>query len=209
MFGPRPALPLRPALAALALLAAAAPAVAWPLGSPLYTNRYPVPPSAYGYYLDETNPTYFGGARYREFYGYGRGYGLANFPDSLPNFPPPPPLRLHRAPPAPPVLAPQVAAPAAPVAFLLVEVPAAAEVWLEGQRMGQAGRIRLYVSPPLTPGARYAYEVRARWTDGGREVEQVREVVVHAGDRVVVAFPRPSEAEDLPAPRALPDLDQP
>src|SRR4051794_838257 len=76
---PRAGLP-----ALVALLLSSAVAQAWPLGSYLYTNRWPVPPSYYGYALDETNPGHYGGGRYREYYGYGRGYGLADHPGPVP-----------------------------------------------------------------------------------------------------------------------------
>src|SRR4051794_11135935 len=68
-----------------ALLLFTSSALAWPLGGPLYSSRYPVPPSYYGYPLNDTAPTYFGGINYREYYSYGRGYGLADFPGPVPN----------------------------------------------------------------------------------------------------------------------------
>ena len=75
--------------------------------------------------------------------------------------------------------------------------------------MEQTGGTRLYVSPPLTPGARYAYKVRAHWRNGDRDMEQVRDVSVRAGDRVVVVFPKAADGDEPPAPRPLPQLDQP
>src|SRR5947209_10549670 len=74
-----------PALAAL--LGLAAPSPAWELGGPLYqrglSNAYPA--SYYGYNLDDNSAGYYGGIRYQQYYAYGRGYGLANFPGPLPN----------------------------------------------------------------------------------------------------------------------------
>ena len=60
------------------LLGLTAPGSAWELGGPLYTNRIP-PASLYGYNLDDPSPGYYGGGRYREYYSYGRGAGLALF----------------------------------------------------------------------------------------------------------------------------------
>src|SRR5262249_6172990 len=63
-----------PALAGAVLFLAAPPSsAAWP-------DAWPYPPSYYGYNLDEPHPGYYGGGRYREYYSYGRGYGLANSP---------------------------------------------------------------------------------------------------------------------------------
>ena len=42
------------------------------------------PPSYYGYALDVTNPSYFGGGNYTHNYGYTRGTGVADFPGNVP-----------------------------------------------------------------------------------------------------------------------------
>ena len=167
------------------------------------------PPSYYGYPLDDTTAGYYGGGRYREYYSYGRGYGWANYPGPVPGpiyrFDSPalqPPKRLP--PTAPPPEPSQLASlPKANVAYLSVEVPADAEVWLEDTRTQQTGPVRQFVSPPLAPGGRYAYAVRARWTEEGREVEQTQEVIVQPGERARVHFPTGPELEPLPAPRKL------
>ena len=57
-----------------------------------------------------------------------------------------------------------------------VTVPADAEVWFDGAKTAQAGPYREFVSPPLRPGRSYSYDVRARWKDGGREVDRTRRV---------------------------------
>lgn len=208
----------------------ASPLWAWPLGGPLYTSRYPVSPSHYGFNLDETNPGYYGGGRYREYYSYGRGYGLSSYPGPLPAYPPAPPrvVRLIPSTPAEPssrdlphdgtVAQPIVQVPTnsrsgAPsrtfdstTAQLIVQVPAEAEVWLEGAKTRQPGALRHFVTPPLTPSDDYSYEIRARWRDEGREVEQTQKVVIRAGERVRVRFPLPPEREDaLPEPRRFVD----
>ncbi len=95
-------------------------------------------------------------------------------------------------------------APSSAVAYLTVKVPADAEVWLEGARTKQSGPTRLFVSPPLRPGNQYAYAVRARWQEEGREVEQTQEVAVQPGDRLTVTFPTGPDLEPLPPPRRLP-----
>lgn len=195
--------------AALALLTAlAAPALAWegwPLGGAPYQRRWDVPPSFYGYPLDDTNPTYFGGINYREYYGYGRGHGLATFPGPLPSYPyggvgfnyytfP------KRRPPAPNNY--ELPPPLDRAAHLGVHVPADAELWLEGNPTQQTGTFRRFVTPLLEPGERYEYELRARWQQEGKEMEQVKKVVIRAGERISVSFPA-ADSDVLPAPRRL------
>jgi uncharacterized protein (TIGR03000 family) len=70
-----------------------------------------------------------------------------------------------------------------------VRVPADAEIWFDGARTRQTGKVRQFVSPPVTPGHDYTYEVRARWKEGGKEVTQTRRITVHAGELVSIAFP--------------------
>jgi uncharacterized protein (TIGR03000 family) len=72
-----------------------------------------------------------------------------------------------------------------------VNVPEAAEVWFDGVKTSQTGPGRVFHSPPLRPGVSYLYLVRAKWSEDGREVEQVQTITVHAGERVQVAFPLP------------------
>jgi uncharacterized protein (TIGR03000 family) len=74
-----------------------------------------------------------------------------------------------------------------------VIVPDTAEVWIEGVAMKQKGGVRKFVSPPLVPGGKYAYEVRARWTQDGRPIDQVHEVTVRAGELVRVDFLKPPD----------------
>jgi uncharacterized protein (TIGR03000 family) len=68
-------------------------------------------------------------------------------------------------------------------------VPANAEVWFEGIKMRATGPVRLFHSPPLQRGLRYAYTIRARWRQAGRTVTQTQEVTVSAGSNTRVTFP--------------------
>jgi len=64
-----------------------------------------------------------------------------------------------------------------------------AEIWIEGQKTEQAKRVEDYVSPPLTPGKEYYYEVRARWTDAaGKQVERTRSFPIVPGQPVMLDF---------------------
>ena len=166
-------------------------------------------PSYYGYNLDEMNACYYGGGRYREYYGYGRGYGIANYPGPLPGPGLPPDYRgsmtSHRGhattmPEPPPLLLPQ----GERVAQIHVNVPADAEVWIEGQATKQAGTKRWFVSPELTKGQQFEYKVRARWNEEGRPVEQTQQLTVKAGDHLNVTFPTPGKKEVLVPPKLFP-----
>ena len=214
---------------ALAWLAAsAAPAsaqVAAPFGYFGGRSVYLVdnPASNYGYNLWDPHPSYYGGGYYREYYAFGRGTSVANFPEPVPGpeyfwdwtapwrrywvlRPPLPasPNVLPSAPggdgwvrgappqavgaePAPLVI--QAVPEGEPIAQFTVEVPANAELYLEGVKTRQTGTSRVFVSPPLTSGRQYVYEVRARWMENGQPVEQTRSLTVAAGQRFTIHFP--------------------
>jgi len=74
-------------------------------------------------------------------------------------------------------------------AHLDVMVPDSAQVWVEGAKTQQTGSLRHFVSPALTPGQNFTYDIRARWTDeNGNVVDRTRHVPVHAGGQVMVNF---------------------
>ncbi len=92
----------------------------------------------------------------------------------------------------PPVLQPQWRPrPHPATAEIDVHLPPDATLWFDGKRTGQRGEYREFVSPPLKPGERYYYVVRARWTEDGRPVERTRKVHVRAGEQVWVDFQGP------------------
>jgi uncharacterized protein (TIGR03000 family) len=76
-------------------------------------------------------------------------------------------------------------------AHVTVNVPADARLWFDGTATTSIGPIRYFNSPPLTPGSRYSYRVRARWNENGQEVTQTQQVAVTAGAHVSVSFPVP------------------
>jgi uncharacterized protein (TIGR03000 family) len=67
-------------------------------------------------------------------------------------------------------------------------VPADSQISFDGQATSQRGMDRLFVSPPLTPGRDFVYEIKAQWTENGREMSKTKSVQVHAGDFVNVNF---------------------
>jgi uncharacterized protein (TIGR03000 family) len=80
------------------------------------------------------------------------------------------------------------AAQADSTARITVRVPADAELWFQGSKMTSTGSVRHFRSPPLGSG-RYRYEIRARWTENGRDITQTRAVAVSPGDHMTVEFP--------------------
>jgi uncharacterized protein (TIGR03000 family) len=66
-------------------------------------------------------------------------------------------------------------------AVLIVHLPEHAVFWVEGTQTRSTGRTRYFQSPPLVPGQKYNYRVRAAWIEDGRWVSQTRRVAVEAG----------------------------
>jgi uncharacterized protein (TIGR03000 family) len=75
------------------------------------------------------------------------------------------------------------------IAHLTVNVPADARLWIEGTPTTRTGPVRQFGSPPLAPGGRYSYQVRASWDENGHEVTQAQQVEITAGAHVEVKFP--------------------
>jgi uncharacterized protein (TIGR03000 family) len=172
----------------LAPLLWASSADAWPL--PWYAaGRYDVPPRVYGYPLDDDGAGYYGGSRYKEYYSFGRGYALADFPGPVPNYPQGHWFRPKYWPFGSREL-PKVYDPDqyANCAYIMVQVPPDAEVWLEGKTTKQTGATRTYYSPPLPAHQSFVYQLRVRWTDASGLHEQTENVTVQAGAQVQVNF---------------------
>jgi uncharacterized protein (TIGR03000 family) len=72
--------------------------------------------------------------------------------------------------------------------WITVRVPWDATIWFDDTRTTQKGELRYFVSPPLTPGRDFFYEIKAKWTEDGKEVTRSRQVTVHAGDVINVSF---------------------
>lgn len=83
---------------------------------------------------------------------------------------------------------PPATAPTDDLAHLTIRVPADAQVWIDNTPTTSTGPVRKFDSPPLTPGTRYNYEIRAQWTENGRAVTQTQQVPVHAGSHAEVDF---------------------
>jgi uncharacterized protein (TIGR03000 family) len=69
------------------------------------------------------------------------------------------------------------------------KVPQDAEVWFDGAKTTQTGSLRRFVTPPLTQGGKYGYEVRVVWKDGTRTVTETRRLELAAGESFSANFP--------------------
>jgi uncharacterized protein (TIGR03000 family) len=73
-------------------------------------------------------------------------------------------------------------------AHLRVIVPPTAEVWVQGRKTSMTGSNRSFVSPTLTPGKDYHYDISVRWSENGTPVRRDRTIDVHANEAVTVNF---------------------
>jgi uncharacterized protein (TIGR03000 family) len=164
----------------------------------------------YGPYHGYYRPYY---GYYRPYYGFGffafsyGGYGY--FMPYYASYPAP----VYAAYPAPVVgspgsAPPTAAAPAAEnapprddAAHLQLIVPENAEVYFDGTKTTQTGRVREFTSPALALGKRFTYQISVRYTDStGRPVDDTRPIHVGANDWFTVDFTRPAPPERVPVP---------
>jgi uncharacterized protein (TIGR03000 family) len=96
------------------------------------------------------------------------------------------PVGYHAAPLA---LQPVPTVPGVGCASIEVAVPADAEVWVDDHKTAQTGPTRQFETPTIPPGEVFQYELRARWQQDGRTVEQSRTLFVIAGGSARVVFP--------------------
>ena len=74
------------------------------------------------------------------------------------------------------------------VVMFRLRVPANAQVWFDGSPTAQTGSVRPFITEGLEPGKDYSYEIRARWTENGRPVEQTRKITFRCGDRLTLSL---------------------
>lgn len=80
------------------------------------------------------------------------------------------------------------------MAHLLLIVPEKTELWFNGTKSTQTGTQREFVSPELSPGKHYSYEIKVRWMADGKPVEQVRTAHVQANTWQTLDFTKPESA---------------
>jgi uncharacterized protein (TIGR03000 family) len=84
--------------------------------------------------------------------------------------------------------------PAEDRAYVTIQLPVnRAEVWIEGEKSVQDKASQEYVSPQLTPGKQYYYQVSARWVANGKQYEAKRSFPILPGKPVLVDFTEPAE----------------
>jgi uncharacterized protein (TIGR03000 family) len=119
---------------------------------------------------------------------------------SMHTYPPPPDGQFYPPPPG----MDQVSPPQPDyTVHISVIVPPDAEVWFDQEKTTQSGTVREFESPPIQPGRFFSYDVKAKWPEGGKNVEFVRHITVRAGDRTTVDFSRPDGGERLNMPRPI------
>ncbi len=91
-------------------------------------------------------------------------------------------------------------------AHLQLIVPENAEVVIEDRKTTRTGSVRQFVSPPLTPGKNFTYQVAIRYRDNnGAMIEEKHAIRVRANDQLRMDFTRTaSRPSDRPASETLP-----
>jgi uncharacterized protein (TIGR03000 family) len=74
-----------------------------------------------------------------------------------------------------------------------------AELWFNGVKMQQIGQERNFITPELEPGKKYSYEIRAKWTQSGKQYDKTRTITVQAGEQIGLNFVA-DDRETLPPP---------
>jgi uncharacterized protein (TIGR03000 family) len=80
-------------------------------------------------------------------------------------------------------------------AIVRVMVPADAEVSFDGAATQQRGPMRVFQTPQLDPGRTYTYQVRAKWTENGKDMEQTRPLQVQANRTATLDFNSPAQQQ--------------
>lgn len=67
-------------------------------------------------------------------------------------------------------------------ARLELRAPAGAEVFINDKKIEMGGPVRNFESPELKPGESYTFDVRLRWEENGKPVEEKRTLSMRGGD---------------------------
>jgi uncharacterized protein (TIGR03000 family) len=172
-----------------------------------YYGGYPGFYGGFGFYYPGFGPRWYGyGGGYGDYgySGYSPGYGVSYAASQPLEYQPAPDANVM---PSADEMLPEegrtgdAAEPEdANVAIIDLLVPAQAEVWFDGQKTTQTGKVREFITPSLNPDKSYRYDIKVRWTTDGKEVIRKREVEVHAGDHLGVNF-LPAAERKMPRTR--------
>ena len=96
-------------------------------------------------------------------------------------------------------------------AVVVVRLPAEAELTVSGLESKQKSAVREFDTPPLPPGKKFSYTIKAKWKDGDKDVERETKIVVRAGETTEVNLleikPPVLVAEKIPAPELMPEIE--
>ena len=96
-------------------------------------------------------------------------------------------------------------------AVVVVRLPAAAELFIAGFKSKQHTAVREFDTPPLMPGKKFSYPLKAVWKAGDKEVTRETTIIVKAGQTTEIDLLKlklsPPNAEKLPAPALFPERD--
>lgn len=84
-------------------------------------------------------------------------------------------------------------------AHLRVRLPAAATLWFGTTPSSVLGPIREFQTPPLNPGIRYTYDLKASWNENGQPVIRTQRVEITAGEHLNVELSVPEKTVRQPA----------
>jgi uncharacterized protein (TIGR03000 family) len=150
-------------------------------------------------------PYYGGYYPYYDSYSYDSGYNYNSTPDNSYSTPAYPSTSLSEVNTTTTQTWPAQPAIDDNAVFIGIRVPENAEIWIDGAKTARTGTYRQYVTPPLESGPKYTYDIRARWTENGKEVVRDRKLTFFAGDRLMVnlrdpAKKTPSQTSPVPQP---------
>jgi uncharacterized protein (TIGR03000 family) len=80
-------------------------------------------------------------------------------------------------------------------AEITLNVPLDAIVFVDGQRTNTSGLSRRFVTPPLSSGQKYYYDVKVSWIEGSRPRVYNRHLSFKAGDRIALNLAQPNWTE--------------
>jgi len=89
-------------------------------------------------------------------------------------------------------------------ARLRLRVPENARVWFDDTETQQRGAERDFVTPTLTPGKTYIYQIKAQWQENGQDVTRQRQVTIRAGDSLNLDLLTATAQDAAPANNGIP-----
>jgi uncharacterized protein (TIGR03000 family) len=88
---------------------------------------------------------------------------------------------------------PEEASAGSNTATLVVSLPPDAKLMIDDHSMISTGTLRAFITPPLTPGKDYGYDLKAEAMRNGETVTATKHVIVRAGQQTRIALNFPSE----------------